>query len=175
MRLIEYLTRSKVPQDLAVRSVSNFGTFAALRLIRVLKDGYDIVNDEAVLWFTDWAFNDEHSPCVFDAVPHVSASGYNAFGYRYFVIARLTPGYDRVTLPFEVGKRLLISEAKGDSETYFGWILPQMLYFADPTLPENFPADTWEVDRLIGAYGIEWHGEFEPCPWKLNPYSLKDT
>lgn len=172
--LLEHLDQSKILQKVAVRSVENFGAFAALRLIQVLKEWYDIVDNGTVSWFRDWAFNREASPCIFDAVPHDSSSGFNAFGYNYFLIARLTPGYHSVTLPFEIGKRLLISEAKGDSEAYFEWILPQMLFFRDSTLLETFPGNIWKVDRLIGAHGIEWHGH-EPCPWDLLDYFLKET
>jgi hypothetical protein len=175
MMLRQRLARSQVPNDLAARSVSTFGAFAALRLIRELKDGYDIKKNKDDLntkWFSDWKFG---RYTLFDLVPDPSDSGDTALGYRYFVLARvgIKPDYSNFTIPFVIGRRLLLSEAKGDREAYWIWVLPQMLVRGEHQLDETFPVDTWEVDRLVGAGSTEWHGDFERCPWDLNTYYLE--
>jgi hypothetical protein len=176
--LLERIRKASIPEALAIKSLSTFGSFAALRLIFILKEGYDIVEGKQRFWFTEWNFNREHSPCVFDAVPHHSKSGLNAFGDLYFVLARVgaevtysNPGADyfRVTMPFEVGRRLLLSFSKGDQEAYFVWVLPQLLLAGhEEAAMKDFPVNAWVIDRLTGANGVEWHGGSQNCPWELN-------
>jgi hypothetical protein len=175
--LCQRLDRSQVPNDLAVRSVSIFGAFAALRLIRELKEGYDIdaSKRDPDPWFPDWKLGRTN---LFDLVPQVSRSGRNALGYWYFVIARVgvrpIDDYYNCIIPFEIGRRLLITEVKGDPETYWVWLLPHLLVRGECQFDEILPVDSWTVGRLVGDGFTEWHGSYEPCPWKINTSRVND-
>lgn len=167
--LIEYLEQHRAPYHLREKALYSFSTFAALRMIRVLKKGYDLVNDapSALPWFEAFKFSSEGSYCLFDRVPRHSHTGSVTFGYQHWVGARVghERHYEYVMFPFAIVLPLFKSGKKGDIDAFYTWVLPQFVLAGTYQPLNEFPAQTWEAFLLQGAGGEEWWSNSDPCPW----------
>ena len=64
-------------------------------------------------------------------------------------------------LPLDVARGLFNNHIRGDEETFFKWILPQLYLVRCDWRVNNFPVKQWVVSVLRGVEG-EWQGEVDP-------------
>jgi hypothetical protein len=164
---VRRLRNDKITDDIARRALGNFGWFAALRLIKVLKRAYDVQDDKAVLFFENYAFNEDPSYCYLDWVPRKSPTGKRIFGYNYYVgamVRRNKSDYEYVMLPLDLARRLRRDGRRGDEEVFYTWVLPQLYTVGCHYGIDKFSADSWEVFILQGADGEAY--SINDDPWK---------
>lgn len=161
------LQAAGVSRELATKALATFASLAALRLVRVLKNGFDWVDDVPQPWFESFKFNSDPSYCLFDWVPRRSDTGRFVFGYRQWVGARVghEKHYEMAMFPLKVILPLFREGIRGDREVFYGWLLPQLILYGTHQPIDDFPEDDWEAFLLEGAHPKEWWSRHQPCPW----------
>jgi hypothetical protein len=123
-----------------------------------------------VEYFYEYVFHEQKGSPFFESVPASSSTGSVVFPpYRYYVDSRIGRSfnyYEKVQMPFDIASRLYRKHIKGDKESYYTWVIPQLYLFgSDGSMPANIEADHWEI-LLLESKGIEW-AEGKPNPWPV--------
>ncbi|MGX5733350.1 esterase/lipase family protein [Bosea thiooxidans] len=152
---------------LGTKALTTFAALAALKLIQILKNGFDWSDGNPQPWFESFKFNSDPSYCLFDWVPRKSDTGRLVFGYRQWVGARVghENRYEYAMFPLKVVLPLFREGTRGDREAFYGWILPQLVLNGSHQPIDGFPHDDWEAFLLEGAHPKEWWSRHHECPW----------
>ncbi len=164
--LLEEIRHQSPPADLARKSLEVFAAAAALRIISALKEGYDYKEFGADAWFQSYQFGPGPGMGLLRA-PTRSDTGRRVFGISWFVTVRVghIEDYVLVSMPLALASRLYSGSGRGHAETFFSWVLPQLVLKEDADqVLRRFDRDYYELMQPTGDGGDEWQPR-TPCPW----------
>jgi hypothetical protein len=167
--LLSHIDALCASPEQAGKALTTFAAFAALQVIHKLKKGFDWIGDAPRFWLEHYSFGSDPSPPYFDLVPDQSVIGRAVFGCRYWAMARVgqPPKYELVIFPLKKVLPNFLSGTRGDQESYWTWISPQLAFYTRDYPITEFPVGDWEAYTLTGRGGVEWWGRGQPPPWDV--------
>ncbi|MCA1494590.1 alpha/beta hydrolase [Ensifer sp. NBAIM29] len=167
-RFRDYLWQSSPSRKNATAALRAFAAFAALRVIHILRGGFEWDDGHVRRWFDHYAidYSKNPSPPYFELANDTSSVGKIVFGHAKWVQARAghLSDYQHVILPEQLATQLFIDEVRGDDAAFWEWVAPQLALRPGDQLTA-FPRSDWVVSVLIGNRG-EWWSPTKPCPWR---------
>jgi len=168
-RLCAILGELNASQSEKIASLVTFGALAALRMVLVLKRGFDWGGTEPTPWFESLAVETTVGPSLLPLVPKASSTGDATFSSRYWCVARVgsEAAYEYAMLPYRQVLPLFLHGIRGDRRAFFEWVLPQIFDSTRLSLKAEegkVSAEDWEPFLLNGAYE-EWWSRHRDCPW----------
>ncbi|PZM12909.1 hypothetical protein CPY51_15315 [Rhizobium tubonense] len=168
-RLLEILRELNASLSQRENSVATFAALAALRLVLILKDGYDWDEEGVRHWFESLQVETTVGPSLLPLVPKVSHTGSATFGSRFWCAARVGSEniYEYAMFPYERVLPLFLGGVRGDREAFFQWVLPQIFDSNRLSLrreANKISPEDWEPFLLHGSH-LEWWSRHRDCPW----------
>ena len=149
--VLEQLRAGLVSEELSGRSIRNFARFAALLLIKELKEFWDFREGAPVKFFEHFSFAQDPSWMIFDCGDSSNLTAKTALGFYFWVgalVGQRGDGHSRAILPIDIARKI-DTEPVDSFDIYCEWLLPQIALI-EPNYLAKVDPHNWKILSLQG-------------------------